>query len=459
MRNPFSASGSRALGQVALVVLLAGMSAACSNSKRLSEPFFTGSTDNQRQIIGQSGGQSDLQPMPAPLAGNSVTRSNLPAPSQSYAMADPSAMPADGNYGWSAVGGKVITVGASDTLDSLAMKYGVPPEQILNANQLTGASQITRGRIIVIPRRVAMAPDRTQVPATAYAPPAAPVGEAPMLLAAGGTTYVIQPGDTLFAIARQNGVTVNSLVALNGLASPESIRVGQTLRLDGTGAASQRSAVVASAGPGAPEKPLGQLRLSSDGTATAVVDAGEPQIRLTPPAETVANTDVAMAAPKPPAMPSIPVETRNPTINTVSATAAIDDAADAASSDGKSFRWPVRGRIISGFGTKPNGERNDGINLAVPEGTSVKAVEAGTVIYAGNELEGYGNLVLIRHADGWVSAYAHNKELLVKRGDVIRRGQTVAYAGMSGSVTSPQVHFELRKGPKPVNPLDYLAGA
>ena len=106
----------------------------------------------------------------------------------------------------------------------------------------------------------------------------------------------------------------------------------------------------------------------------------------------------------------------------------------------------MRGTIIAGFGAKPNGEKNDGINLAVPEGTSVKAAEAGTVIYAGNELEGYGNLILIRHADGWVSAYAHNKDLLVKRGDTVTRGQTIAHAGMTGSVTSPQVHFELRKG-------------
>ena len=117
----------------------------------------------------------------------------------------------------------------------------------------------------------------------------------------------------------------------------------------------------------------------------------------------------------------------------------------------------MRGRIIAGFGAKPNGEKNDGINLAVPEGTSVKAAEAGTVIYAGNELEGYGNLVLIRHADGWVSAYANNESLAVKRGDKVRRGETVAHAGMTGSVSSPQVHFELRKGAKPVNPLDYLA--
>ena len=123
-----------------------------------------------------------------------------------------------------------------------------------------------------------------------------------------------------------------------------------------------------------------------------------------------------------------------------------------------SGRWPVRGRIISGFGTKPNGQRNDGINLAVPEGTSVKAAEAGSVIYAGNELEGYGYLVLIQHAGEWVSAYAHNSNIGVKLGDQIRRGQTVATAGMSGSVSSPQVHFELRKKAQPVNPLDYLAG-
>ena len=92
----------------------------------------------------------------------------------------------------------------------------------------------------------------------------------------------------------------------------------------------------------------------------------------------------------------------------------------------------------------------------MPEGTSIKAAEAGTVIYAGNELAGYGNLILVRHADGWVSAYAHNSEIDVKRGDSVQRGQTIAKAGMTGSVSSPQVHFELRKGAKPVNPMDYL---
>ena len=92
----------------------------------------------------------------------------------------------------------------------------------------------------------------------------------------------------------------------------------------------------------------------------------------------------------------------------------------------------------------------------MPEGTSIKAVEAGTVIYAGNELEGYGQLVLIRHADGWVSAYAHNSQILVKRGDTVRRGQIISRAGATGSVSAPQLHFELRRGSRPVNPLDYL---
>jgi murein DD-endopeptidase MepM/ murein hydrolase activator NlpD len=115
--------------------------------------------------------------------------------------------------------------------------------------------------------------------------------------------------------------------------------------------------------------------------------------------------------------------------------------------------------VISGFGPKTSGQQNDGINIAVPEGTEVKAAEDGVVAYAGNELKGYGNLVLIRHANGYVSAYAHASELLVKRGDSIKRGQAIARAGQTGNVTSPQLHFEIRKGSTPVDPARYLGGA
>ena len=124
-----------------------------------------------------------------------------------------------------------------------------------------------------------------------------------------------------------------------------------------------------------------------------------------------------------------------------------------------SFRWPVNGRVITAFGPKPSGQQNDGINLAVPEGTPVKSAEDGVVAYSGSELKGYGNLILVRHSNGFVSAYAHNSELLVKRGDNIQRGQIIARAGQTGNVTSPQLHFEIRKGSTPVDPATYLGGA
>jgi murein DD-endopeptidase MepM/ murein hydrolase activator NlpD len=118
------------------------------------------------------------------------------------------------------------------------------------------------------------------------------------------------------------------------------------------------------------------------------------------------------------------------------------------------FRWPARGRVISGFGGSGS---NEGINIAVPEGTPVKAAEAGTVAYAGSEVKGYGNLVLIRHENGFVSAYAHNGEIEVKRGQKVTRGQVVAKSGQTGNVTSPQLHFEIRKGSTPVDPMPHLA--
>jgi murein DD-endopeptidase MepM/ murein hydrolase activator NlpD len=124
-----------------------------------------------------------------------------------------------------------------------------------------------------------------------------------------------------------------------------------------------------------------------------------------------------------------------------------------------SFRWPVRGRVIAGFGPKPNGLQNDGIDVAVPNGTPVKAAEDGTVAYAGNELKGYGNLVLIRHSNGYVTAYAHASEILVKRGDTVKRGQVIAHSGSTGNVNAPELHFEIRKGATPVDPAQFLNGA
>ena len=121
------------------------------------------------------------------------------------------------------------------------------------------------------------------------------------------------------------------------------------------------------------------------------------------------------------------------------------------------FLWPLDGRVISGFGAKPGGKHNDGINIAVPVGSAVRASQGGVVAYAGNELRGYGNLVLIRHDGGWMTAYAHNDSLLVGKGDVVRRGQVISRSGRSGGVSRPQAHFEIRRDGEPQDPLRLLS--
>jgi murein DD-endopeptidase MepM/ murein hydrolase activator NlpD len=428
MRNPSSAFRARILAQAAAVASLAGVMAGCSaDSTRLQEPFFTGSTPNQREIIGND------QPMPGAIPGDATVSSSALPPPGGGTVGSGSAT------GWSAAGGRVVTVGSGESLDTLAIKYGVPAMEIVRANGISSPAEIKAGRPIVIPVRVA-----------ASAPPPAPaepeIAPTPVVAtksSKGAGVHVVTAGQTLYSISRQYGVHVSDVVALNGLTS-DNIRLGQKLKIPAGGSGvPQAVAYAPEPAPkvlGAPPKPLGTL-----------------VIKKNPGADPV-PVEVA-AVPKAPEIPSIPVEPKATTPAATPAAATAGDAlADPPSTNGTSFRWPVRGRIISGFGAKPNGERNDGINLAVPEGTSVKAAEAGTVIYSGNELAGYGNLVLVRHADGWVSAYAHNSQIAVKRGDTVKRGQTIGTAGMTGSVTAPQVHFELRKGAKPVNPLDYMSG-
>jgi murein DD-endopeptidase MepM/ murein hydrolase activator NlpD len=140
----------------------------------------------------------------------------------------------------------------------------------------------------------------------------------------------------------------------------------------------------------------------------------------------------------------------------VSTTGAINRTPERPRLASDKLRWPVHGRILTGFGQRNDGTHNDGINLSVPQGTAVHVAESGTVAYAGSELKGYGNLILVRHDNGWVTAYAHNEQLMVKRGDKVQRGQVIAKAGRTGSVDQPQLHFELRQGSKPVDPVPFL---
>jgi murein DD-endopeptidase MepM/ murein hydrolase activator NlpD len=146
-----------------------------------------------------------------------------------------------------------------------------------------------------------------------------------------------------------------------------------------------------------------------------------------PSAATVANNNTA---PKAPAAPTKPV----------------------APTSAPTFLLPVEGRILSDFGPKSGGLHNDGINIAAPLGTPIRATADGTVAYAGDGLPGFGNLVLIKHDDGWTSAYAHAKSIAVKRGDTVRQGQIIGEIGATGTVTEPQLHFELRQHDRAVDP-------
>ena len=262
------------------------------------------------------------------------------------------------------------------------------------------------------------------------------LGEQAGHISQSGGTHLVQSGDTAWNISRRYGISVEQLAAANG--GSTDIKLGQRLAIPARlRAAARRSTAGAGGGAARQCQPAGNSGGGSARHRCREVPAAAAAD--TTPSQPPAEQQLALAP-----QTGAPGRSRR----------LLREPSAAAEASG--FRWPVRGRVISGFGKKPDGERNDGINLAVPEGTSVKAAEDGTVIYAGNELKSYGNLVLIRHNNGWVSAYAHNSKLEVKRGDGVSRGQVIALSGMSGGVTTPQVHFELRKDATPVDPLQHL---
>jgi murein DD-endopeptidase MepM/ murein hydrolase activator NlpD len=207
------------------------------------------------------------------------------------------------------------------------------------------------------------------------------------------------------------------LQRVNGITEPTRLRAGAVLSVPGA----------------APTADLAPSRAQSGAPGSA----GQPRILNTP------------------APLNAPAAERKTAALSDRSSDATEAAAEPGSTAGR-FRWPAHGRLIASFGNRPDGTHNDGINIAVPQGTEIHAAESGRVAYAGDELKGYGNLVLIRHGNGWVSAYAHADQILVKRDDVVRRGQVIAKAGKTGTVDQPQLHFELRQGAKPVDPLPHL---
>jgi murein DD-endopeptidase MepM/ murein hydrolase activator NlpD len=283
-------------------------------------------------------------------------------------------------------------------------------------------------------------------PKAAYVP-LAPQSSLAKVRAAGHSaaeeTYKVEQGDTPRIIAQKTGVSKKALIERNNLA-PTRLKIGQVLYLPKDGKApAERPPVAANE-----SKPAPSARAQGPAPDVHVVKT----TAIPAPRQVADKSQSGAKTQSTPAVASSSEVTggQNPRVASVQQLPAPEPMS------GNSFRWPVQGRIISEFGTKADGGHNDGIDVAVPLGTSVKAAENGVVAYAGDELKGYGNLVLIRHANNWVSAYAHNDEILVKRGDQVRRGQVIAKAGRTGQVSQPQLHFELRKGARPVDPTKFM---
>lgn len=227
----------------------------------------------------------------------------------------------------------------------------------------------------------------------------------------GGRYHRVKSGETGIAIARAYGVSWSKVVDGNALEEPYVLRVGQKLLL-----------------PSARQVAAMSLE---DRARAFTIDIGDLITGGEPAAEESAAT-----APRPATPDQGPVV--------------------APSSFAGRFDWPARGTILSRYGAKPGGRFNDGINIRAAAGSPVRAAADGVIAYAGDTLPGFGNLILIKHGGNWVTAYAHADALLVGRGQIVKRGDVIARAGQTGSVDEPQVHFEIREGRKPLDPLTLL---
>jgi len=347
-----------------------------------------------------------------------------------------------------------IVVKPGQTLFDVARLYDIPTRAVIDANQLEPPYRLIAGRTLMLPQI---------------------------------RTHLVRSGDTLYSVARSYGVEASTLVATNHLAPPYTIFSGTVLVLPPQAASSggYSASIVATPLP-PPSQPTGQAMAPATVQPQPAPPVPPPAVRppqpssiggggaitatpLTPVPTTAPSappplgpsalpplaTATVQPAPVPPAAPPAPSASQPQPPSPPDQTASLALPPPPPRS-GRSFLWPVQGDILSKYGPTASGTQNDGINIKAAEGTPVLAADAGTVAYAGNELRGYGNLILIKHADGWMTAYAHNSKLLVSRGQKVQRGQVIARVGATGAVTEPQLHFEVRRGSRALDPMDYL---
>ncbi len=288
-------------------------------------------------------------------------------------------------------------------------------------------------------------------------------------------SMTVQHGQTLSGIARTYHVSTRAIAEANQLSPPYRIQAGRTLIIPGTGeprvaAASVSVAALPSARPEDTLPPVMRPDLPAAPNPGEATPAGRPLPASPERPSVVAAPVLPSVPPAPPVPPPIAgpaLPAAKPTPAPLAPTMAPTPPAPPAGSEppvatppaggNGAFLWPVRGHVLASYGSRTDGTHNDGINIAAPKGAAVQAADSGVVAYTGNELRGYGNLILVKHANGWISAYAHCDLILVKRGEKVTRGQVIARVGSTGNVSEPQLHFELRRGNRAVDPREVLA--
>lgn len=488
MRVRGAVRGFRTLSRVALVGIIGGGAAACSSdASRLSSPFTnpfsepaaTGSLpdDDIKPVAPLRTGRIQSEALGAPGVSRSApVASTLPPP----AAATPTRVASVGSTGWSAQGGTRITVSKNDSLNQMATRYGVPASAILQANGLTSASQVTPGREIVIPAYNAVSGLNPSASAMT-ARPARAVEEkredAKILEAKEARERDSKAQDAKRVAARdkeareareKEAKEAKELAARKAAEAKvaeekarklaavketdkKHVRPGQTKVADAKAEKAKDTAKDAKEAAKEAAKDAAKSAAKAEAAQKLAEAKAAREAAREAAKESAKETAKQAAAEKAAKAPKVEVAKAEPAPVKAEPATTASVPAQAAASD--NFRWPAKGRVIAGYGSSGN----EGINIALPEGTPVKAAEDGTVAYAGSDVKGYGKLVLVRHANGFVSAYAHNGELDVKPGDKVKRGQTIAKSGASGNVTSPQLHFEIRKSGAPVDPMSQLA--
>ncbi len=406
---------------------------------------------------------------PAPSAAAPSHRTVETTPPRAIERPAPARAVSNGNA-------QEIEVQPGDTLYGIAERYDLSISELMTINGLTSPVlrpgqrlMLPKGARVVAGRDRPAAPERastTEVAAThaplhtsaepaveeevpAYDSEADDETSEPAYEAT--ETYTIQQGESLYGIAVRKGVSLAELQRINNIEDPRKVRAGTVLKLPPSKSA-VRAVEDAPAAPLTIAEQKADEPSQPDSAPLTEESGGQPPspviINASPQRQRVAALE------RPDTLRDVPPSSA-PKADEPQPAQDNRTAEEQADGVGK-FRWPVRGRVIAGFGQQPDGSRSDGIKLAVPVGTDVHAAESGVVVFAGSELKDYGNLVLLRHDDGWITAYAHNDQLMVKRGDRVRRGQVIAKAGKTGNAETPQLHFELRKGSSAVDPIPYL---